>query len=275
MFERYTEKARQMIVRAKHEADRFGSREIGVEHTLLALLNDAVLIRNTMEGVSENELRDAINARLPGGETMPLPHDLPLSGESRQALVLAAEEADGLSHRHIRNEHLLLGLMQCENSYAAELLKQKGLSTDKLRAQIAALVPKNEAQEGSVSKSPGNLRTAEESPAEAEQKHQFSETIRRVGELVRRGEGQNALRLLDDFMGEPKQDRELRVRLMGQFAAITASSIGDLKTARRYCEEVVAHNPDDPRALYSLADCLAKQGETNEASRYAVASTLR
>jgi len=137
MFERYTEKARQTIVCAKHEADRFGSREIGVEHILLALLNDAVLVRDTMEGVSQRELREAITAHLPRGETIPLPHDLPLSGESRQALVLATEEADGLGHRQIRNKHLLLGLVRRESTYAAELLRQKGISTDKLRTQIS------------------------------------------------------------------------------------------------------------------------------------------
>ena len=137
MFERYTEKARQTIVRAKHEADRFGSEEVGVEHILLALLTDAVLIRKTMEGISENELREAISAHIPRGEIIHLPHDLPLSSISRQALILAAEEAEGLGHRDILNEHLLLGLLGRENSYAAELLKQKGLSADKLRTQIA------------------------------------------------------------------------------------------------------------------------------------------
>jgi ATP-dependent Clp protease ATP-binding subunit ClpC len=137
MFERYTETARQTIVRAKHEADRFGSREVGVGHILLALLNDAALIRDTLEGVSEDELREAIGARLPRGETIPLPHDLPLSSESRQALISAAEEAEELGHRHVGNAHLLLGLMGCENSHAAELLRQKGLSADKLRTQIA------------------------------------------------------------------------------------------------------------------------------------------
>jgi ATP-dependent Clp protease ATP-binding subunit ClpA len=137
MFERYSEKARQTIVRAKHEADRFGSREIVVEHILLALLNDAILISGAANGVSEKRVREIITARLPRGETLPFPHDLPLSGESRQALILAAEEAEGLGHQHIGNEHLLLALMRRGNSYAAELLKQEGLSTDKLRAQIA------------------------------------------------------------------------------------------------------------------------------------------
>jgi hypothetical protein len=70
-------------------------------------------------------------------------------------------------------------------------------------------------------------------------------------------------------MAEPGQDRKLRMRLLGGFAAVTAAQIGDLKTERRYCEERLAYNPEDPMALYHMADCLARQGETDEARRRA------
>jgi ATP-dependent Clp protease ATP-binding subunit ClpC len=137
MFERYTETARKTVVCAKHEADRFGSREVCSEHILLALLNDASLVKDTMDGVSETELREAITAYLPRGEIIHVKHDLPLSAESRQVLIFAAEEAEGFGHRYIGNEHLPLGLMRSERGYVAGLLKQKGLSTAKLRSRIA------------------------------------------------------------------------------------------------------------------------------------------
>jgi Flp pilus assembly protein TadD len=94
-----------------------------------------------------------------------------------------------------------------------------------------------------------------------------SELIRRVGELISQQEGQSALQLLDDYMAEAGQDRKLRIRSLGHFAALTAVQLGDLNTARRYCDELVGHNPGDPMALYVLADCLARQGETDEARR--------
>ena len=272
MFERYTEKARNTVVRAKHEADRFGDQEIRVEHILLALLSDAVLKKDAMEGISENELREAIVAHLPRGEPIPLPHDLPLSSESRRVVALGAEEAESLGHQRIGNAHLLLGLMRCEDSHAAELLRQKGLSIENLRSQIAARALANKNQQESLPASQGNRPTVNQSPAEAEQGRQLVETVRRVGDLVSRGDGPSALQLLDDFMGEPGQGRELRVRLLGSFAAITAESIGDLKTARRYLEEMLGHDPENPFTLYSLADCLARQGETNEAKQYAAKS---
>jgi Flp pilus assembly protein TadD len=101
------------------------------------------------------------------------------------------------------------------------------------------------------------------------QERELLETIRRVGELVSRGEGRKAAQLLDDFMAKPGQDRKLRMRLLGHFAAVTATQIGDLKTAQRYCEERLSYTPQDPMALYALADCLARQGETDEAGRRA------
>jgi tetratricopeptide (TPR) repeat protein len=248
MFFRYTEKSRRTMARAKHEADRFGSLEIEPEHLLLALLNDPVLISGVMEGISEKEILDTINAHLPQREPNMLPHDLPLSRGTRQALVLAEAEADKLDHLYIRNEHLLLGLVESGDTFAAELLTKKGLSAEKLRMQIQALPIEEPA------------RRSNRPPVE-------TDLIRRVNEFVIRREGQSALRLLDDYMGEAGQDRELRMCSLGNFAANTALQLGDFSTARRYCEEYAACTPEDPMAFYALADCLDQQGETEEARR--------
>jgi len=251
MFVRYIEEARRTIVRAKHEADRFGSLEIDPEHILLALLSDPVLISRTMQEISEKEILETINAHLPRREPNTLPHDLELSRAAREALVLAEGEADRFGHRYIQNEHILLGLVESGDCYAGELLRQKGLSSEKLRLQIKALPQPPDAQEH---------RWRYKNTAE-------SELIRRVGELISQQEGQSALQLLDHYMGEAGPDRKLRMCSLGHFAALTAVQLGDLNTARRYCDELVGHNPGDPMALYVLADCLARQGETDEARR--------
>ena len=81
MFIRYIEEARQTIFHAKHQADRFGALEIEPEHILLALLKDQVLISRTMEGISEREIRETIDAHVPRREPNTMPHDLPLSKE--------------------------------------------------------------------------------------------------------------------------------------------------------------------------------------------------
>ena len=56
---------------------------------------------------------------------------------------------------------------------------------------------------------------------------------------------------------------------MGGFATVIALQVGDLTAARRYCEERVSYTPDEPMALFALADCLARQGEIEEARRRA------
>jgi ATP-dependent Clp protease ATP-binding subunit ClpC len=139
IFERYSENARRTVVRAKHEADRFGSLEVGAEHILLGLLRDCALISSTLEGFPVAEICAAVEAHIPRLELNPLPHDLPLSAEGRAALLLATEEAEKLDRRYVQNGHILLALVQSESSYAAQLLKEKGASADKLRIQINAL----------------------------------------------------------------------------------------------------------------------------------------
>jgi ATP-dependent Clp protease ATP-binding subunit ClpA len=139
MFNRYVEDARQTVVRAKHQADRFGSLEIEPEHILLALLDDPVLVNRVMNGISTSPMIETINARLPRREPNPLPHDLDLSRSAREALVLAEREADKLGHRHIQNGHLLLGLVESAHGSAAELLMKEGLSADHLRRQLESV----------------------------------------------------------------------------------------------------------------------------------------
>jgi tetratricopeptide (TPR) repeat protein len=253
-FIRYTEDARRTIVGAKHEADRFGSLEIDPEHILLALLNDLVLISRTMEQACEKEIRETLNTHLPRREPNPLPHDLPLSGAASEALASAEAEADKFGHRYIRNEHLLLGLVEHGDSYAGELLKKQGLSTEELRLQIKASPQTMDVQ--------GSTRKSNRPPAEIE-------LIRRVQQFVFMKNCQSALRLLNDYMAESGEDRKLRMRSLGGFAANTAIQLGDLNAVQRYCEESLAYTPDDPMALYTLADCLDRQGKVEDARQHA------
>jgi ATP-dependent Clp protease ATP-binding subunit ClpC len=138
MFIRYIEEAKLTIHQAKHEADRFGSLEIAPEHILLALLRDPVLVNGAMKGVSEEKMRETIDAHLLRREPNTQPHDLPLNDAARRALVLAEGEAARLGHSKIRNQHLLLGLVKSGNSYAAELLVRKGISADEIGRQLEA-----------------------------------------------------------------------------------------------------------------------------------------
>ena len=143
MFERYTEKARRVIFFARYETSQFGQPYIETEHLLLGLLReDKALTNRFLQGVGSVEsIRKQIEARTGVREKISTSVDLPLSNESKRVLAYAAEEAERLGHKHIGSEHLLLGLLREENSFAAELLKQRGVKLETIREEL-----KNEPQ---------------------------------------------------------------------------------------------------------------------------------
>lgn len=138
MFERYTEKARRVIFFARYEASQFGSPYIETEHLLLGLLReDKALTHRFLSGQAEVEsIRQQIEAATTVREKVSTSVDLPLSNEGKRVLAYAAEEAERLAHQHIGTEHLLLGLLREENSFAARLLSERGLSLSAVREQL-------------------------------------------------------------------------------------------------------------------------------------------
>src|SRR5437899_10098195 len=130
MFERYTEKARRVIFFARYEASQFGSPYIETEHLLLGLLReDKALTRRFLQSHAvvesiRKQIEDCSAEKRPPISTSV---DLPLSNECKRVLAYAAEEAERLSHAHIGCEHLLLGLLREEKSFAAAMLHERGL----------------------------------------------------------------------------------------------------------------------------------------------------
>lgn len=139
MFERYTEKARRVIFFARYEASQFGSPYIETEHLLLGLLREDKGLSNRFlrSHSSVESIRKQIESRTLRAENVPTSLDLPLSSESKRVLAYAAEEAERLGHKHIGTEHLLLGLLREENSFAAEILHERGLRLSVVREQLA------------------------------------------------------------------------------------------------------------------------------------------
>lgn len=140
MFEKYTEKARRVIFFARYEASQFGSPYIETEHLLLGLLReDKALTHRFLRGHGAVEtIRKQVEDRTIVREKVSTSVDLPLSNEGKRVLAYAAEEAARLSHQHIGTEHLLLGLLREENSFAAQLLKEHGIVLSKIREELAA-----------------------------------------------------------------------------------------------------------------------------------------
>jgi hypothetical protein len=139
MFERYTEKARRVIFFARYEASQFGSPFIETEHLLLGLLREdrALAYRFLGSDASVVEsIRKQIEGRTTIREKVSTSVDLPLSYECKRVLSYGAEEAERLGDKHIGTEHLLLGLLREEKSFAAELLHDRGLRISTIREVV-------------------------------------------------------------------------------------------------------------------------------------------
>src|SRR5438477_9818469 len=139
MFERYTEKARRVIFFARYEASQFGSPCIETEHLLLGLLREdkALAARFLPSSASVESIRKQIEAHTTMQEKVSTSVDLPLSHECKRVLAYGAEEAERLNHKHIGTEHLLLGLLREEKSFAADILHERGLRLTQVREEIA------------------------------------------------------------------------------------------------------------------------------------------
>ncbi len=138
MFERYTEKARRAIFFGRYEASQFGSLYIETEHLLLGLLReDKALANRFLRSVAAVEsIRKQIEGHSAPRQKVSTSVDLPLSHECKRALAYGAEEATRLSHKHIDTAHLLLGLLREQECFAAQLLREQGLTLDAVREQV-------------------------------------------------------------------------------------------------------------------------------------------
>jgi len=143
MFNRFTERARKVIVYAKEEARRFNHDYIGTEHLLLGLVREgegvAAAVLQKL-GLDLETIRIEVEKLVqPGPQTQVL-GDIPFTPRSKKALELSAEEARALGHNYIGTEHLLLGLVKEGEGMAYRALLNLGLDLGKLRNEVIELL---------------------------------------------------------------------------------------------------------------------------------------
>lgn len=137
---------------ARYEASQYGRSQVEPEHLLLGLLREYPELRKRFllsPGVSE-AIRAEIAKRSVPSQKVSTSIDLPLSEECKRVLSYAVEEADRLSHGEIGCEHLIMGLLREEKSFASEVLVRFGISLDRMRQEaekIASVTPAFELKE--------------------------------------------------------------------------------------------------------------------------------
>jgi ATP-dependent Clp protease ATP-binding subunit ClpC len=146
MFERYTESARRALFYSRYEASELGRRSIETEHLLLGLLRAGKGVTSrlfTDARVSYEPVRGTLETG--AGEKIPTSVEIPFSEETKRILDHTVEEADQLRHSYIGTEHLLLGLLQEDQSIAGVILSGYGMRLEAVREHLVILLNESTA----------------------------------------------------------------------------------------------------------------------------------
>jgi len=143
MFERFSEKARQVILLSQKEARTRDHDHIGTEHILLGLIHEGqgtgVKALVTL-GVSPDTVRERVDEIIGRGEQPPGSAHIPFTAQAKKVLELALRETLNLGHNYIGTEHILLGLIRERDGVAAQVLGDLGVDYDRTREQVTTLL---------------------------------------------------------------------------------------------------------------------------------------
>ena len=142
MFERFTERARQVVVLAQEEARTLKHNYIGTEHILLGLLREEEgLAARVLEGleITVEEVRAQVIRIVGSGEEV-TSGQIPFTPRAKKVLELALREALSLGHNYIGTEHILLGLVRENEGVAARILADFDADSEKIRNEIIRML---------------------------------------------------------------------------------------------------------------------------------------
>ena len=142
MFERFTDRARRVVVLAQEEARLLNHNYIGTEHILLGLIHEGEgVAAKALEslGVSLEAVRNQVEEIIGQGGTSPSGH-IPFTPRAKKVLELSLREALQLGHNYIGTEHILLGLIREGEGVAAQVLVKLGADLSRVRQQVIQLL---------------------------------------------------------------------------------------------------------------------------------------
>ena len=142
MFERFTDKARRVVVLAQEEARMLNHNYIGTEHLLLGLIHEGEgVAARALEslGVSLTAVRRNVEEIVGQGQAAPTGH-IPFTPRAKKVLELSLREALQLGHNYIGTEHILLGLIREGEGVAAQVLQKLGADLNRVRQTVIQLL---------------------------------------------------------------------------------------------------------------------------------------
>jgi ATP-dependent Clp protease ATP-binding subunit ClpC len=142
VFERFTDRARRVVVLAQEEARMLNHNYLGTEHILLGLIHEGEgVAARALEslGISLEAVRQQVQEVIGQGQQAPAAH-IPFTPRAKKVLELASQEALQLGHNYIGTEHILLGLVREGEGVAAQVLVKLGADLNRVRQQVVQLL---------------------------------------------------------------------------------------------------------------------------------------
>ncbi|CAB4533525.1 MAG: AAA domain-containing protein [Actinobacteria bacterium] len=156
MFERFTDRARRVVVLAQEEARMLNHNYIGTEHILLGLIHEGEgVAAKALEsmGISLEGVRAQVEEIIGQGQQAPSGH-IPFTPRAKKVLELSLREALQLGHNYIGTEHILLGLIREGEGVAAQVLVKLGADLNRVRQQVIQLLSGYQGKEAVASNGP-------------------------------------------------------------------------------------------------------------------------
>jgi len=156
MFERFTDRARRVVVLAQEEARMLNHNYIGTEHILLGLIHEGEgVAAKALEslGISLDAVREQVQEIIGQGQQAPSGH-IPFTPRAKKVLELSLREALQLGHNYIGTEHILLGLIREGEGVAAQVLVKLGADLNRVRQQVIQLLSGYQGKEPAAAGGP-------------------------------------------------------------------------------------------------------------------------
>jgi ATP-dependent Clp protease ATP-binding subunit ClpC len=150
MFERFTERARLVVVEARQESTRLNHDYVGTEHLLLGLISVgdglAVKVLESL-GIALDAIRQRVEESVDRGSEAPSGH-IRFTAQAKTVLELSLRESRDRNDLYIGTEHILLGLIREGDGVAAHVLLELGAGLERTRAQVTRLLEERWRQHG-------------------------------------------------------------------------------------------------------------------------------